>query len=259
VRPPLLLSATLGLALAAGAAAEPPRTVDILRLDHRGGFSRPRTTSEPALEIRSDGTLRAPDLVGTSPPFVAKVPAEEVAALFDFVVREQRFFDLDAAKIEAEVRATRKPDDPVLSLVDASGTVVEAEVAGRRHAVSLGAPPGVLADLHPTVASLARLRAVVDRLENVHAVARAGGTKAAEALVGRGNAALTAEAPKAAPFRLSDLRFLGIGPDGTSTYRTSRREPPSTPTVKVRATTTIHLRVPRAGEVEASVYRAPES
>jgi hypothetical protein len=211
-------------------AEEPPGGGDpsrevVVRLDDRGGYGSRRKTDEARLSIRADGRLRAPSLHGVGQDFEATLPAEDLRALLRFVVEDQRFFELDRGAIEADIAKRREPDDPVLSVADASETVVEIRWGGRAKTVSFPALGAAVA-MHPDVDGVRRLASVVRRIDATHAAARAGGREGARRIVETANAALAKAHPGEAAFSADDLEFTGERPDGTRIFRMRRRTPP---------------------------------
>ena len=70
----------------------------------------PRTKEGPSLQVRGDGSLSVTDPHGAGQPIEAKLSADQLQDLLQFVVREQGIREIDSAKLEKEIRTARAKD-----------------------------------------------------------------------------------------------------------------------------------------------------
>jgi hypothetical protein len=166
----VVLSALLApLACAAGAGdpkaevvlPKDPAAVVLTYDPGAGGFVR--KGPPPYLKIQADGAVTVTSLVDGSKK-EAKLSPKELQELLRFVIRENDFFKVTAAKIAAGIKDAAGKG-PFIAVGGAGTSVIRVEADGRRHQVSYRGASAYLR-AYPKVRPLAQFAAVEKRLSD---------------------------------------------------------------------------------------------
>ena len=149
------------------------RDAVVVVFDSSGGFRAQPKTAAPILVVHASGrvTLANPSEEGT---IERNISAEQVQELLGYMLDENKFFDIDPAEVkrsiddeEAEKQALAHQQGIVRvgpnRSADATTILVRVQADGREHEVSFDSPH-TLAREYPSIAKLARFRAIQVRL-----------------------------------------------------------------------------------------------
>ncbi|MFO0825543.1 MAG: carboxypeptidase-like regulatory domain-containing protein [Gemmataceae bacterium] len=134
----------------------------VVRLDYVGGYTPPRKTNDPYLEILADGRVTLTDPFGSKSTVRTKISHENLLNFVTFAVKENHFFELDSAAIRQTIQAEVKKKK-VPTVTDLPTTVITIRTADRSHEVRCYAPDFYAGQL-PDLKDLQRLEAVHRRL-----------------------------------------------------------------------------------------------
>ncbi|QDT37929.1 hypothetical protein [Stratiformator vulcanicus] len=146
---------------------DPKATVIVL--DFTGGYGLPpKGPPIQDLVIHADGSVEFDDRTG-GPALKAEIEKKELQELLTFIVNEKKFFDIDAAELEAE---KKKSGGLGLFVSDAATVTVEVTTADDKNAVKLYAP-SMLARQYPKIEGYQNFDAVRLKLLKVYSRLRA--------------------------------------------------------------------------------------
>jgi hypothetical protein len=146
-----------------------PGTV-ILRLTSTGGMDASPASRLPVLELQAGGDFAARPATPAGPPRRGRLSPKEVEQLLKFVVREQRYSEIDGRDITQRMKQIDQQLGRLSILRDAGDMKLEVTLPGYSHSVEM-LPPGLTAREYPDIAELARFKAIVDRLLGIAASA----------------------------------------------------------------------------------------
>ena len=158
----------------------------LITLDYTGGYTVPRETKAPYLEIYEDGKIVARNPFSKDKPREGKMSKEALKKLVEEI--RTKLVTPDAWPKDA----------PFIS--DASTTVIRV---GKKNARQYAL--GFLARRYPRHQKIQALRAAAGRLDLIRNVTIVGGEKKAKALLATANKHLKKALPKAKPFPLSEM------------------------------------------------------
>lgn len=175
----------------------------VIILDFKGGFTPPRKSEAPMLTILADGTVKMPARFEGQKEFESKLTADELNLLLDEIITEQKFFEIDLAKAQANAG----PQAPLVA--DAPVTVIRVEADGqskelKQYALGFGGQQSP---------ELQRMAKVSRRLQRLFSTVQLGGSAELAKYLKLANEKLKAEHPQAEPLTLAD--FQGGGQDAT--------------------------------------------
>ncbi|MBA4186438.1 MAG: hypothetical protein C0467_00320 [Planctomycetaceae bacterium] len=137
-------------------------TAVVVRLDYVGGYTPPRKTNDPFLQIRADGRVTLIDPFGSRKPIDVKLDPEGVLAFVKFAVEEKGFFAIDSAAMERTIKDEAKRRK-LPTVLDMPTTVVTIRTADGVHEARCYAPD-FYAEQIPTLKSVQDFQAVHKRL-----------------------------------------------------------------------------------------------
>jgi len=179
----------------------------------------PRTKEGPSLQVRGDGSLSVTDPHGAGQPIEAKLSADQLQDLLQFVVREQGIREIDSAKLEKEIRTARAKDGLPPEGSGVFSMSMRVKVEGKEHEVrcvdlAANAERGPLAK---------KLAAIHGRFERLRAWAYAGGAKGLEASLKVANEQLHRDFPEAPLLTADDLQSALQRTNGSAQVLLERR------------------------------------
>jgi len=168
----LLPIAMCGTADRAPGQADPKKTEIVLPKDPQavvvalhvtGGMIRNKTT-DPYLQIQADGRVILTNRIdGTKKE--SKLTAGQLQDLLRFVIQENDIFNVDATKIQDEIKAQQK-NGPAIRVGDGITSRLVIKANNKEHEVSYYAA-GTFAKQYPKVKTLAQFAAVEGRLHEL--------------------------------------------------------------------------------------------
>jgi hypothetical protein len=111
----------------------------VIQLDYVGGYTPPRKTNDPYLQIRADGRVTLIDPFGKQKPVEATLTPEKVLTFVKFAVEEKGLFAIDSAALEREIKAEAKRLK-LPTVLDLPTTVITVRTAESVHTVRCYAP-----------------------------------------------------------------------------------------------------------------------
>jgi hypothetical protein len=174
---PVLLVGIAGWLCSLSLAAEPQKAGDakppiILPKDPKalvltfdpgaGGFVRKGPA--PYLKIQADGAVAVTSLFDGSKK-ESKLTAQELQDLLRFVIQENDFFNVTAAKIDAAIKDAAGKG-PFIAVGGAGTSVIRVEAGGKKHEVSYRGA-GAYLRTYPKARPLAQFVAVEKRLSDL--------------------------------------------------------------------------------------------
>ena len=196
---------------------------EVISLDFQGGFTPPRLKKSPTLSVLRDGTVLIPDNYGQSQDVKTQMTEKELQDLLHFIIETNKFFEIDAKKIQAQVMKAEQPKKDkqgnlTISIAprvaDAPNTVIMVETKDRDHEVTWYAL-SMAAGQHKEIAALQQLRAIEQRLQRVMTVAHAGGTERVAEVLNLVNERVQQEYPGAQKLSQDHLLSASLRPDGS--------------------------------------------
>ena len=210
----LVLSNQIGMAQESTFTLPKDPKAEIIVYDEQAGFGLPRRYPGAVLTILRDGTVTMPDIYGRGQSFKGRLDEQELQDLLRFVIGEKKFFDFDAEKVKAEMKAAESKRQ-IPQIADAPVQVFEVQTAKRQHRVShyaLG-----MATEYREIESLQQLHAIQKRLRRVMNETRVGGNSGVQNLLELVNRELKTEMPDARPFTLDEFTGSSArGEDGVN-------------------------------------------
>lgn len=196
------------------------KTATVISLDHKGGFTPRRKSDAPMLSILADGTIKMPDRFGFSKDVNGKISQKELQALLRFIIKDNKFFEYDKAKVAAKMKKAAAGRN-IPRVADASTLVIEVKIAGKSNKASQYAL-GLMANQYKTVPEIQQLSAINQRLNRLMNVTRLGGEKNVKAALELANAELKKKYPKAPPLTMQDFRSANVRKNGQKTVSFGR-------------------------------------
>lgn len=192
----------------------------VITLDHKGGFTPRRVSDAPVLSILADGTIKMPDRFGFSKDVNGKMSQKELQALLRFIIKENKFFEYDKAKVAAKMKKAAAGRN-IPRVADASTLVIEVKIAEKSNKASQYAL-GLMANQYKTVAEIQQLSAINRRLNRLMNTVRLGGEKELKKNLALVNAELKKKFPKAKALTKHEFQSCYIRKDGSKTVSFNR-------------------------------------
>lgn len=178
--------------------------------DEQNGFLPPRQNKAPMVTIRADGTIEMPALYSQREGITGKLSPQELQQFLTFVIEKNRFFEIDEAKLRADMKRADLRRD-VVQVSDAPDNIFEIRLADRKHFVSQYTG---MAPLYKQVEALQQLFAIQRRVYRLKSETNVGGKKGIAALVKQANAALKDQYPDIKPFTTHEFIGSHVRDDG---------------------------------------------
>lgn len=134
----------------------------VVRLDYLGGYTPPRKTNDPYLEILADGRVTLTDPFGKRPTVRGRLTPTNLLEFLAFAVSENGYFDLDSGSMERSIQAELKRKK-VPTITDMPTTVLTIRTAEGSREVRCYAPE-FYAEHLPELKALQQFQAVHHRL-----------------------------------------------------------------------------------------------
>ncbi|MCE9568082.1 MAG: carboxypeptidase-like regulatory domain-containing protein [Planctomycetes bacterium] len=134
----------------------------VIRLDYVGGYTPPRKTANPYLEILADGRVTLTDPFGSKPTVRAKLTPANVLDFVAFAVNENHFFEMNSTAIERAIQVEVKKKK-LPTVTDLQTLVITVRSADGVHEVRCYAPQ-FYAEQLPDLKPLQQLQAIHHRL-----------------------------------------------------------------------------------------------
>ena len=216
----------------------------VIVLDFQGGFTPPRTSEKPNLTIRRDGSIEIPARFVGQKSFAGKIDQDELQTLLDFIIRENEFFEYDAAAVAAKLAKA----GPRFAVADAATTVIKVNTTGKSKEVSHYA-----LGIGTSVPELDRLKAIQQRLMRVQSVVQLGGKEQVAKWLDIANEQLKAQHPDVAPLMADHLQSGGKRSDGSVYISFARIIPRADGKSGAAATTSAFINRPAKGKQTVTV------
>jgi len=135
-----------------------------IRLDYIGGYTPPRKSNAPYLEILADGHVTLTDPFGHQPTVRAQLKTENVLDFLKFAVEDQDFLQLDSAALKKSIEDEKKKHK-LPTITDLPTTAITIRTADAVHEVRVYAPQ-FYAENCPDLKGVQKFEKVHARLAN---------------------------------------------------------------------------------------------
>lgn len=198
-----------------------PKT-PVIVLEYKGGFTSPRKSDEPSLQVLAGGGVILDDPLGIRKRVETTIPPERVQELLRYALDEQKLDQFDPQKIREEIESKQgrglRP-----RVADAPTTEVRI-TADNRTIVASWYALDVDARRYPDVPGLVGLSNLQRKLEALRREIYAGGQEGIQKALALVNEALKAKYPDVPPLEERDLQSAWQMASGETVITFYRRE-----------------------------------
>ncbi len=218
------------LPITAGAANEPhnqhipsceiPGNDVVVRYDLLSAM--PRSSGESQLIVQSDRKIILGNPYGLSQGIEKQINQMQLQQLLDFIVKKNRFFDIDVIAIQKQIREELTKTGRLFAIADAGESVIRVCSGKHQKEVKFYALSHA-ARQFPEISALQRLYAIEQELKRTATWVRIGGDEGAQSVLALVNGYLLRKHPDIEPLTLKNLNTAVSDADGNLTVYFSRR------------------------------------